>query len=372
MPRIHRSRLLEHVEVTDAEFIGNARGYDLFRILTYNAAQEFVVHNNNQAGAYYTHDERTFNHNINDNQRLYFFTEEDTNIVKCAIVKSSGTHRDATFHNEDGSYEVTLRCNFDVEDEEYHAEIPYNLPLFLLDFQSSPISIRNSGGFGITVIGGQLVAVLGCVLGDDNLNIGSLVIGPDSEITSVNPNAFTFGASATSIVIDKAGVTCPNELPNVGNVVRNVNDEPEQETIEIEDDTTNDDEIEVVDDEDISDAEASEEEVQATPTETPQEPQEITYPFIYRVVGNEIHIVRAKKHIARIEIPDEIDGKPVTVIEAYAFSGMPDLTHVRLPKNLKRIERGAFLNTPYLDYDARNEIKKIKELGKVQIGKDII
>ena len=88
-------KLIEAINVPGAELIGTAKGYDLFNIRTYEAAQQFVVENTqNEAGAAYVQNENTFNTNINENQQLYFFVMENTNRVYAGVVKSATTNSD--------------------------------------------------------------------------------------------------------------------------------------------------------------------------------------------------------------------------------------------------------------------------------------
>ena len=96
------SKLFEALEIEGADFIGNAKGYDLFDVRSWDAAQRFVIENTNDpAGVAYVHDERTFNNNINDNQRLYFFAKDNTNRVFGAVVKSPSTTGTVEFVNVD-------------------------------------------------------------------------------------------------------------------------------------------------------------------------------------------------------------------------------------------------------------------------------
>ena len=67
-------KLKEAVNIENAIHIGTAKGYDLFDILTYDAAQEFFNRDSaTRAGQAYLRDESSFNHNINEHQKLYFF-----------------------------------------------------------------------------------------------------------------------------------------------------------------------------------------------------------------------------------------------------------------------------------------------------------
>lgn len=109
-------KLNEHIEVENAEFITTIDQYDIFRILTYNAAQEFVnADNNRAAGENWTQSENTFNSNINDNCRLYFITNINTNrvVLGCLYTGNNATYN-VVWENQN------FRINYQLEDTEGH------------------------------------------------------------------------------------------------------------------------------------------------------------------------------------------------------------------------------------------------------------
>ena len=65
----------------------------------------------------------------------------------------------------------------------------------------------------------------------------------------------------------------------------------------------------------------------------------------YKIVGNKIIVTGANSDAINIEIPDEIDGKPVTRIADNAFSYMTGLMSVKLGANIKTIGGEAFVNS---------------------------
>lgn len=66
----------------------------------------------------------------------------------------------------------------------------------------------------------------------------------------------------------------------------------------------------------------------------------------YRVVAGEVHITGVKEGSTEVNIPDRINGKPVTVIENNAFNSVEhyniDLYKVTIGNNVKTIESFAF------------------------------
>ena len=62
----------------------------------------------------------------------------------------------------------------------------------------------------------------------------------------------------------------------------------------------------------------------------------------YRVQGNEVIILGAKRGVNELEIPETIEGKPVTKIAPFAFFDNRTLTKVDLPNTIKEIGKAAF------------------------------
>lgn len=70
-----------------------------------------------------------------------------------------------------------------------------------------------------------------------------------------------------------------------------------------------------------------------------------TYPFTYILKNGEIHIVKGNENLSgALNIPNTIDGYPVTRILLYAFSGNTKITSLTIPKNVTYIEDSAFSN----------------------------
>ena len=64
--------------------------------------------------------------------------------------------------------------------------------------------------------------------------------------------------------------------------------------------------------------------------------------FEYFVNGDEVTITRYEGNSKKIIIPDEIEGKSVTSIGDYAFSGCRSLTSISIPSSVTRIGGSAF------------------------------
>ena len=62
----------------------------------------------------------------------------------------------------------------------------------------------------------------------------------------------------------------------------------------------------------------------------------------YRRAENEVSIIQGRAVESRMEIPDEIEGLPVTKIEKKAFLSSKQLKEIILPRKLKSIGDWAF------------------------------
>jgi len=69
------------------------------------------------------------------------------------------------------------------------------------------------------------------------------------------------------------------------------------------------------------------------------------YPFSYFIYEDGVYIAKGKRGYKNIVIPEKIEGRPVTVIEQFAFDGFTELESVTLPGTLKTIDQYAFSNT---------------------------
>ena len=54
----------------------------------------------------------------------------------------------------------------------------------------------------------------------------------------------------------------------------------------------------------------------------------------YKVVGDEITITGVEKGITKVDIPETIDGKTVTIIGQGAFNGRNDIVSITIPNTV--------------------------------------
>ena len=184
-------KLTEAINVNGAELIGTAKGYDLFDIRTYEAAQEFVVENTrNRAGQAYVQNQNTFNQNINENQRLYFFVESNTNHVHAGVVKSQTSRADIQIQGERQS--ITLSSNFLFETNNA-ANANRTLPLFLIP----GMTIVNCDD-NLIIRNNKLMAVLPQLTADETI---ILDLHEREDIREIDANAFYFGMHVTHLTL---------------------------------------------------------------------------------------------------------------------------------------------------------------------------
>lgn len=363
------------IAVTNATHIGTAKSYDLFDILTYEAAQQFInAANNIPAGAHFTQDARTFAEHIGENMHLYFFTEVDTNRVKYAVIKARNQGYSGINIRGRGRAQIGLQVNFNLEDTNQHATIKFedHVPLFLLPDVRIEEPITENGAY---FSDDALVAVLPQFCIHDAIQLLSL----PPRIHEIRDNAFQYGQEIYTLVLSDNISTLP---PNVISAdIRAIGVEPIQtpnswsagwnrgfENITefgygLTDEDRADLEAEIAAREaEIAAREArlaaEREEAQRLEAEriarekalaAEREARKIRY----KVVGDEITIKGTRKGVTELEIPAEIEGKPVTKIEAYAFFDNEDLRKVVVPPTLKIIERGATANMSNLQRSIR-------------------
>lgn len=349
-------KLTEAVHVENATHIGTAKHCDVFDILTFDAAQQFIVGDNQQqAGTAFTHDANTFNANINENQKLYFITNEDTNVVIGAVVLTPTSSQNVSIKNEDQDYTISnIGCNFMYENANFQNIIAKDVPLYLIP----RLTISNVNDQGMYVVDNELKACFGQMT--EETHIPEFV--STQNITHINTNAFTFGVTVETLYTRRntldvdilPGVTFIGYLDE--DVVEN---EPEVEHAEEQPAEVNNVQPETA-------------QAQADSVKNQEEVKKLKYNFIYKIVGDEAHIVRGKPGYTVYDIPEQIDGKPVTTIEAYAFYKNKTVRDISLPKTIVKIEKGAFYDLPNLHWRSRDILNRLAQDPKVIKGKDAL
>jgi len=174
-------KLIEAINVPGAEHIGTAWGYDVFDIRTYEAAQQFVVENTtSEAGDAYTQNEQTFNANINENQRLYFFVESNTNHVYSGAVKSDTTQSSISIYGENCDLQLNVNFLFEVNTRNKRKIFPF--------FLIPNIHVDNATD-NLIVSDRKLLAVLPQLTSEDTIDLDLSVM---TNIDSIDEKAFSY------------------------------------------------------------------------------------------------------------------------------------------------------------------------------------
>ena len=344
--------LVEAVQVDGADFIGNANGYDLFQVRTWQAATEFV-----RAGTEYSaaecwiHNEATFTQHI-DNERVKFFllAREDTNEVVMGILTGIGQD---SFLVKPFDTRIKLN-NFSIESgtENPAREIPANFvgvaPLFLLpDFSySGENGMSIEDGVLTGTYAGLVEAVPQAITIPDNVttiktnaftNFPAATVTIGTQVVNMEPNAFRdFGGhiEVEFESLEEAG--WPADWTNSTDVLWGSNLTPEERAARA-----------AAAEEARRRAEQERQEAEARRIEAERIAAEQAYQAMlnsirYRVQGNEVIILGAKRGVNELEIPETIEGKPVTKIAPFAFFDNRTLTKVDLPNTIKEIGKAAF------------------------------
>lgn len=259
--------LTEHVNVDNAVYIGTGNGYDVFRIATFQAMQQFKV-GTSDTPCNFTHNESDFNSHLGEghNLHLYLFVDEDT--YRCWGAVLDNQSETNIKYNGSRSY-VTLNIIF--EDIEGNANnIPNGklLPLYLVPGVEGTFT-RNPSDSD---------EVLDCLHQISGIEIPTLP-EPETPADEVTPE-----------------------------------DDDEPEDFELAD------EDEVVEPEDEEEEELPETQPEENgPTEEPQTPQVERGKYGYKIVGKEVYLTHVRldrndRSNRTITLPNEIEGKPVTTL----------------------------------------------------------
>lgn len=345
------------LSVDGAQFIANAKGYDLFRITSFEAAERFVIEETqNRAGTAYTHSASTFNANISEQQHLYFFARENTNKIYGAAIKKDGMSSVLSIAGE--RFKVTLSVNFTFENAGNNSsEIPYNvtLPLFLIpgasftDVNEDGILIKN---------GTTISAALPQCTSKTSIEILDV---PDT-VTSIDDYAFTFGLYIAAIALPTSIISLNyKSIYNIETLYVKALEapatwDPNWNTGKVNSTVygyaLSDEEAErqrqLISDRIAAEREAEEAARRAEEEEKQRKIQQQIANLRYKTEGKSITIKGRKRPARVIVIPEEIEGKPVTKIEPFAFFSDETLESIQIPKTVISIGSNAFANCIFL------------------------
>ena len=368
--RYNLKSINEAVNIPSATHIGTRKGYDVFDILTYEAASGFQTTDNRNAAEVYIHDQETFNRHISETQKLYFFTLENTNEVVAGLICGSRiSNNHISIKNSITDVIITdLHSNFLFETASTENLIQdNNLPLSLVP----NLRIREVEGYGMCVKDNTLLACLGQFNENDSL----LQYMVPQDITSVATDAFTWGVELLTLITRTNTLpTGLTSLDNVSNII--YTDEGNEEQPALEDTTEASPEIssEVQNEEnEIKDPSPKEVKKDLTDKDEESDPNQAEInKLIYRIVGDEVIIVKGKPQYHYITIPETIQGKTVTTIGPYAFFNNTAIEQLNLPETIKKIGKGAFYGARNLDIFSKRALNWLKDKKSVTIEKDAL
>ena len=375
-------------------YLGGNGVYEVYDATTWDAAQHLVhAGDDRRAGDAWAQNENTFNQHVGPNAPLYFFVQANTNRVDAAAIRQPNN----SLHLRTDVGDFTTQTNYAIEDRGGALAVDHkNLPLYVLP------------RFTCTLPGGLLIennilkGVFLGVLNPDNTqeevvipagvttieaNVFSnayprnFIKIPDS-VNTVAANAFSNYSGTIEVAANalEADSWSPEWAPNAHIVHRpgaapqenpqenteNVLNAPEASTPE--NTPTPAAEPETIPAE-VGGQRLSWQEKKQRVQELPDE--EVLY---YETVRRrskeknaegrweytpEIVILGCWKGRDNLDIPEQIDGKPVTEIAPFAFYNQP-MRRINLPKTIKIIGSGAFMDTnAIVQYYSSPDLRKV-------------
>lgn len=379
-----RANIFEAIAVGGATFIGNDRNFDLFRIETWEAAQQFVTLGGSAAGVAYTQNEATFNTNIRsaDGQspyELYFFVEENTNRVQTAVLHTNRNPREYTLKVKDTDIEFNVN-GFFLEDHNREANVlhsQYIIPLYILPFLTTDSNgsyiHENSGLYskGIYIKDGKLLGVLGWTTPVTTINE---FVAPE-EVIDVSDDACKYKVNIHEFKISMNDRSY-NNLIRISTGIRGIDNMhyiyPDQTTFIVgsgpvpplpkikRDDNT--DNIMTPDTDDIN----TDTTILPGAVPSPEKKQKgRKYSYIsangnvtiYKKENDGIHIVKIPdiRENRVYNIPPEIENIKVVSVDEFAAFGNSHMEYVSVDRNnsLKNVGRNAFAYCPNLHLNGK-------------------
>lgn len=382
----NKKRLLkEAVEVEGADYIGSASfgdiiNCDLFKINTYQAAQEFRV-NQQPAGAKFCQNEQTFNNELNDptHKKLYFFTDFNTNQVTGAVLMGFNASSICLKSSSGSTISVQVPFMYESINRNNEVNINDNICLPLLDLDNEYLRHNSYNGTG-AIINDSRDTLLGIALqfmhpdffDEYNLNLEHLTAEAFTNIlfsdcadyraafelhneVIITRNAFKYSFTPSVLDIPNAKITFNTDSLTGINYVnvpaKQFNDLDNEYDENFASGSTINYDYDLNDEQREERKRQEQERVNAEQTER-QEQERLRVERERNVLWYEktkkgIKILGVDHRIFNVNnntlvIPNEIEGKPVTIIGSYALYNIAYLDEITLPSTLKLIEKNAF------------------------------
>ena len=351
-----KNKLTEDLHIDGATFIGSAYGFDVYDVKTWAAAEQFALSEVSSrdgadistAGTAFLRSEQIFNRHINETIKLYLFVEEGTNKTHLAAIR----HDNQAHIRFAGKFEIIIPTYLfetvaGAEKETAICDIDKVYPLYLLPE-------HDYNGHDGLIIDDRIVKGTYNGLVDPN-NIPEEV--KLTDIIKIKASAFEGYIVPNVVIEDTVRKIERNAFYNYTGAIKCASEEPNNPDSNPEYIFTADwdsnwkgnntnitwgiyltpEEIARREEEKRAreEAERREREFQAADAVTV---------LRYKEEGNGITILGVKRRRKEIEIPAEINGKPVTKVAQFAFYDNQDLKRVVLPNTVREIGKAAFAN----------------------------
>lgn len=393
---LKESKLNEQLRVDGLTFLGKGYGYELYNATSFQGAQALTVGETEQlAGEGYTSSESTFNAHINDTLKLYFFVREGTNHVFMGCLSDSNLKTLSIIDRD-----LVLKINFMFQNVEGGAEIDDEiLPLYLLP------NLRYEGHDGLLISENKVLGNYKGLIDPDHTptevvleNISEIKqkafkdypipnVVIEGNVERMRSGAFTGYTGTIKCAAETFEETgwpsdwadrdarivwgihlTPEEIARRLQAAKDLakatlNDyakpedyrEAEQQRLAeiMRDANTAIDACEIPADT-HTEVEKAKELINDLKTKEQYEAEEAERRRIelqaaetlsvlrYKQNGNEITILGCKPGREKLDIPSEINGKPVTTIGPFAFYENTTVTEINLPETIKLIGKAAF------------------------------
>ena len=333
-----KDKLTEDLHIDGATFLGTAYGFDVYRILTWDAAEQFepveaVEYEGTRyetAGRIFIRSRNTFEGNINEQVRFYLFALEGSNKVAWGAL-SLNQKCQINLSNKNFSFTLNnyvLQSSNIVEGDTVNLDS--DLPLFLLP------DIQYNGHNGVIINNDT-------VLGTFNGLVDAEHAPAEVRINAqkIKTNAFAGYVVPTVIIERDVKQIESNAFNGYAGQIKCAAEDP---TGEYNDKLTRNW---------ADDWNGNNNNITWAIYVTPQEWErrrvdrelQAADPVTilrYKQEGNGITILGIKRWRREFDIPAEIEGKPVTKIAPFAFYGNTDITRVNIPNSVKEIGKAAF------------------------------
>lgn len=355
-----REILKEQVNINGAEFLGNAYGFDVYKITTWEAAKYFKVFNQDEntlacdvwlSSRHSTATpEQNFHSYVETGRNTVFYIALE-NTDKVLLAALGGT-RNASFSFGFAPDKEIKNLNYLIHDSSGRTRCyESTIPLFLIP------DLTYLGDKGVIYSENKIIGTYKGLLDPNNIpeqyvvpnNIRVIASNSfsnypvpyvlvDINVTMMSPNAFKDYEGTIDLGFESFEDSgWPTSWTNIEDPRRlrwGYHLSAEEKAARAE--------AARIEAERVAAEKAAAEEAERRRIEFQTQPAENV--LRYKEVGGNIVILGVKRDREKLDIPETINNKPVTEIVPFAFYNNKHLTEVRLPKSIKIIGKAAFYN----------------------------